>query len=265
MANSFITAAQSAYPAGLKLARNVQAGHSVVHKFGRNSAVGTTYVPICGGGRLRTPQVAAATALRVKAGNAADTALGAGARSITLQGIDQTGAVVTETLATAGASASAATSATFIRLLRVFVATSGTYATAVTGSHVGDITIENAAGTEDWAVIDATDTARSQSQIGFYTVPLGYRAFIYNICMTAESTRLINLNFFTRSGILETAAPYSARRLQAEFVGLTDDFSQRFDAPKGPYPELTDIGFMAVVSTGSADVSIDFEIVLVKK
>ena len=263
MASAFVQQTQ-AYPAGLRLARKAQPNHSVVHKFGRNSAVGTTYGPICSGGLLRTPQVGAATALRVKAGNAADTANGAGARSVTVQGIDQNGNAVTETLATAGASASAATSATFIRLLRVFVAGSGTYATVTAGSHVGSITIENAAGTEDWALIDVTGAPRAQSQIGFYTVPLGYQAFIDNIYMTAESTKLISLQLYTRSGILETAAPYSARRLQSEFVGLEGSFAQRFDAPKGPYPELTDIGFLAKVSATTADVSIDFEIVLVK-
>ena len=51
-------------------------GFSVVHKFGKNDAIGTTVKPICLGGVWQMPQVANATTLRVKAGNANDTAGG---------------------------------------------------------------------------------------------------------------------------------------------------------------------------------------------
>jgi len=255
---------QGSYSPGLRIATGEMAGHSIVHKFGRNSAVGTTFVPVCNGGIFRTPQPAAATALRVKAGNAADTAAGAGARSVTVQGIDETGAIVTETLATAGASASAPTSATFIRLLRFYVETSGTYASQSAGSHVGDIVIENAAGTENWATITSAGFARGQSQIGVYTIPRGYAGYLTDVEMSSESTKLINLNFYTRSGILRSAAPYSPMRLQRELVGVEGNSVQQFRFPKGPYPELTDIGCMAKVSSSTADVSVDFTMVLVK-
>jgi len=255
---------QGSYSPGLRIATGEMVGHSLVHKFGRNSAVGTSYVPLCNSGIFRTPQPAAATALRVKAGNAADTADGAGARSVTVQGINQAGALVTETLATAGASASAATSATFIRLLRFFVASSGTYASQSAGSHVGDIVIENAAGTENWASILVTGFARGQSQIGCYTVPLGYQAYLTGIDVSSESNKLINLNFYTRSGILAASAPYQAMQLKTEFVGFEGQSSVSFDFPKGPYDALTDMIFMGKVGSGTADISIDFRMVLVK-
>ena len=116
--------------------------------------VATEYVPIADVLAYRTPQAGSATALRIKAGgNAADDAAGAGARSVRLTGLSATGAVVSETLATAGASASAATTQTFIRLFDAEVIDSGTYGTQSVGSHVGDIVIENASGGTDWAKI----------------------------------------------------------------------------------------------------------------
>jgi hypothetical protein len=80
-------------------------GHSIIHKFGHNTAIPTTYTPVTSIGSYPTPQVSGATTLRIKAGgDANDTAAGTGAREITLIGVDETGAEVTETLATAGAS-----------------------------------------------------------------------------------------------------------------------------------------------------------------
>ena len=66
------------------------AGHSLVHKFGKNEDVGATFEPLTIGGVYQTLQPAAATTLRVKAGNANDTAAGTGAREVTVQGLDET-------------------------------------------------------------------------------------------------------------------------------------------------------------------------------
>jgi len=120
------------------------AKHSVVQIFGRNDSGGTSFVPIALGGVYQMPQVAGATTLRIKAGgNANDTAAGTGAREVTVVVLDETGAQITETIATAGASASAATTVTAMRLLEAFVSKSGTYATGSVGSHADDIVIEN--------------------------------------------------------------------------------------------------------------------------
>jgi len=248
-------------PFHLGVTQGTQTGYSVVHKFGRNSDVGTSFVPVCNGGEYQTPQVAGATTLRVKAGgDSDDDAAGSGARSVTLQGLDETGALASETLATAGTSASAYTTTTFIRLFRLFVASSGTYATATAASHADDITIED--GSNDWATIDATDFPRSQSQIGVYSIPLGYKGFIERVEVSTQSNKVVDLNFYARENILETAAPYTAMKLKRELVGIEGNSESTFPIPKGPYPALTDIGFMARVSTGTADVSVDFTILL---
>ena len=166
-----------------ELQRGRVPNQSTVEKFGR-ATVGTTYVPIAFGNVYQQLQVAAATTLRVKAGNGNDTAAGSGAREITLDGLDETGARVTPALATAGASASDATTETFIRLYRYYVSASGTYSAGITGSHDSNIVIENGAGGTDWATIDSTDIPRGQSEIACYTVPLGKTATISHVHVT---------------------------------------------------------------------------------
>ncbi len=246
----------------IEVAKGNISGHSLVQKFGRNPAVGTSFVPVSISGLYNTPQPAAATTLRVKAGNANDTAAGSGARSVTLQGLDETGTLVEETLATAGASASTATSATYMRLFRVWVATSGTYATQSSGSHAADIVIENGAGGTDWLTISFTGFPRSQSEVAAYSVPLGKTVYLLDINITSDSSRVFDYIFFKRENILDAAAPYQAMRIQTEGIGLAGDFKREFRDPV-KFDALTDIGIMAEVGASTGDISAEFNLLVV--
>ena len=234
----------------------------LVHKFGRNLAV-TSMVPVTIGGVFNTPQPAAATTLRVKAGNTNDTSAGSGARTIALEGLDETGALVEETLTTNGTSAGSAGSVTFTRLFRAFVATSGTYATSAAGSHAADIVIENGAGGTDWLTIDSTDYPRGQSEVAAYSVPLGETAHIMSITTHVQSTKPADIILFKRGGIDDSAPPYEGWREQVQFSGVDGGFSLKPATPLGPYVAGTDLVFLAQAGT-SAEVSIDFEIILTK-
>lgn len=247
----------------IEVAKGNIPGHSLVHKFGHNSAVGTSLVPVTIGGIYRTPQVGGATALRIKAGDANDTAAGSGAREITLQGLDETGALVTVALATAGASASANTAETFIRFFRAWVSASGTYATATVGSHAADIVIENAAGTEDWGTISVTGFPSGQSEIGAYSVPLNFRAFILSVNVFADATKITQAFFFQRENILQTVAPYTAMRLVFDATLDTGLETIKPRSPINGFVGPMDIGILASVDVGTAEVHVDIEILLV--
>ena len=248
-----------------EVAKGNVVGHSLVHKFGRNPLVGTSYVPICSTGLYNTPQVAGATTLRIKAGgDVNDDAAGTGAREITIQGLDETGAEVTEVIVTNGASASLTTTSTFVRWYRGFVSGSGTYADQSTGSMADTITIENGAGGTDWGTIDKNGFVSSQTYIGAYTIPLGKTGYMLSGKLRLDTTKIVDAIFFKRENILQTAPPYSAMKAQLEATGL-DTFGYAFK-PKSlgtEIPALSDIGFMAKVDTGTADVSIEMEILLV--
>jgi len=251
----------------LDVSRGLTSGMSVIKKFGRNPAVGTSFAPITRGGQYRTPQPSAATTLRVKAGgNANDTAAGTGAREITLEGLGSDFLPLTETLATAGASASSATASTFTRLFRAYVSESGTYATASAGSHAGAITIENGSGGTDWVTIGATDFPKSQSEIAAYTIPSGYTGYVKLKNISVDSGKTVEIIFFAREGADATAAPYKAMRSQSAFAGVAGGTLNNLtgaEIPFGPYTGPCDVGFLAKVSTGTASVSAEFEIYLV--
>ena len=235
----------------------------VVHKFGRNFAVGTTFVPVTIGGVYRMPQVAAATKLRIKAGNTNDTVAGSGARTVLIQGTLIDGSEATEILSTAGIAASADSTNDYIRLYRAYVVESGTYGDGLTSkSHADDIVIENAAGTADWMTIDSTDFSRGQSEVALYPIPTGSIGYIKYNKVNTDALKSTTVILVQRQGILDTAAPYHAFRLIGQLGGIAGSQTLEPDVAYGPYPAGTDLGFFAKVSTGTGEVDIDYEIFL---
>ena len=246
------------WPSSLDIARGLAPGCAGSFRYGRHTTVTSTYTPITQSGFYRTPQATGAVALRVKAGgNANDTANGSGAREITIIGLNSSGDIITETLATAGASASAATAQTFMRLTDAFVSKSGTYASQTAGSQAGSITIEKSTGGEDWALIAAGTISRSVSEIGAYTTPNNKSVCVTDIHVTSDADKKANIVMFKRQNILQTSAPYSALELVFELpqsFGLSDF---HFDPPLY-FPPLCDFEFMANVSASTVDVSVGF-------
>ena len=246
-----------------QVARGAIYNASVVHRFG-GAVVGTDYAPVTDLLAYRTPQVGAATALRIKAGgNAADSAGGSGARSVKLTGIDASGELITETLVTAGASASANSTTVFMRLFDAEVETSGTYGTQVAGSHVGNIYIENAAGTQDWALIPLNSFPAAHTNICPYTIPKHYTGYIENVSIYVEGAKFADVILLQRPNILQTSAPYSAIQRLQEWAGISNAVYENFPIPKR-FPELTDIGLLAKVSQGTGTVMVQFDLLLLR-
>ena len=246
------------WPSGLDIARGLAPGCVGSFRYGRHTTVTSTYTPITQSGFYRTPQATGAVALRVKAGgNANDTASGSGAREITIIGLNSSGDVITETLATAGASASAATAQTFMRLTDAFISKSGTYASQTAGSQAGSITIEKSTGGEDWALIAAGTISRSVSEIAAYTTPNNKIACVIDIHVTSDADKKANIVMFKRQNILQTSAPYSALELVFELPQSSGLSDFHFDPPLY-FPSLCDFGFMANVSASTVDVSVGF-------
>jgi hypothetical protein len=246
-------------PGGALIAAGLAPGWTVVHKFGRIVNPGSAFVPVAFTTTYQMVQPASATALRVKAGDANDTAAGSGAREVTVQGLDETGAEVTEALATAGASASSNSSATFTRLYRAFVSASGTYATGTTGSHAANVVIENAAGSADWATIDVTDHPRAQSEIACYTLPTGQTGYISDITITVDGNQRGDIALFQRTNAIDDSAPYDAMREVGVWVGVAGELRIQPVTPFGSFAAGTDLIFMGRAA-GNTTISIDFEI-----
>ncbi len=233
------------------------AGYSIVHKFGRNSAVanGVWEAIHEAGGLFNFPT--AAVTMRVKAGgNAADdNDSGAGARTVVVEGLDSTGASASETLTLAGADASAASNTLFWRTNRMYVASVGTYGVANTGA----IVLEDSAGAANRMLIPAD---AGQTLHGAYAVPLGKRAYMLTVHTNVDANKPADIRMYIRENLTDTTAPMSPLRQQ-----------QFFDAVKGPadllprsplesLDPLTDVWFEAEGAGAATEVDIDFELLL---
>jgi len=249
----------------LDIARSKFNYQSVIHKFGARIGLASTYQPVCTNGIYQTPQVSGAVALRVNGGAEQNSSSGTGAREITLEGLDQTGSLATETIIPNGTSDGTASITTFLRLFRAYVSASGTYATASAGSHVSgtDIVIEDTSNNE-WLRIDASSGfPLGQSQVGVYSVPLGHEAYVWDYSITVDTGKDVDCLLFQRENILQTSAPYSAMRAVVNHYGVEQYVNLTPRIPIGPFPALTDIGWMAK-GASTPGVTVDFEIILIK-
>lgn len=222
----------------------------IEHKYGRNIDVGTVEEDLHGlGGLINWLQ--APTVVRIKAGgNAADTAAGAGARSVRVYGIDSNLNFADELIATNGASASLATTTLFWRVFRARVETVGTYGVANTGV----ITIENAAGDTDLIQIAAGEGG---SQYGAYSIPQGYKAILKHSHLSVDSGKAVNIRLWSRAAFNDVVAPMSPKTNRAQFDGISVPFS--WETPiKLAFSELTDLWWSAAAVATSAKVSVAF-------
>lgn len=234
-------------------------GESFRRKFGYNSNVTNAAKEVVSGlstssfgGFLQT-----ATAVRIKAGgDVADTAAGAGARSVTVEGLDANFDAVSETITTNGASASSATSATFIRVLRAYVATAGTYH----GSNTAGITIENSTGGTDLILIEAGE---GQSESAFDTVPAGYTVYLTNLRVDVESSKSVTVWLYQCQNADDITVPVSPKRQILRLPGLTEHSEHPFTQYVA-IPEKSDIWVEALGPSGGASIAVGFEMLRVQ-
>lgn len=240
-------------------------GHSLIQKFGASDEITASYTPLAHGAIYPTPQAGSPVKLRVKAGgNTNDNQAGSGARSIHVEGLTVDGSVVAEILlthATDGTLVGVTGIVDFIRVFRVHVEESGTYATVTAGSHGGLVTIESTGGVE-YARLNAVDLPRGQSQIGCYTVPLGFTAYVYSFFLTTDGNKAMDFIFFQRESILQTAAPYEPMRTVIEGVGVVGEHHGAFKGGR-KFNALTDIGWLVKSAAATPYATVDFEILLV--
>ena len=150
--------------------------HHPTYKFARNPAVGQSYEEIWDASTNKTRLTSAST-MRVKAGgNAADIEGSTGASKIKIYGIDANYNIQTDEITLNGASASTATTNTYLSLYRAKVIEMSSTATARTD--VGAITIEAVTGGSTQASIPAD---LGQTTMSHATVPVGYTYFVTSI------------------------------------------------------------------------------------
>jgi len=235
--------------------------HSLIHKFGAHT-ITTTLEPVALSGTYPTPTTA--TALEFVSDSANDTSTGSGAREVTVIGLDASWNEVSQTVTTNGTTA-VALGTNLIRLYRWYVSSSGSYATDTAGSHDGELTIRVSGAGATWSTISNTVFATGQSQIGCYTVPTGYTGHLLSKSVFVDSSKSADVYFFQRPGADDVTTPYSGNmRLFEREVGVSGGFTMRTVAPKSSFIGPCDVGFMAKISVGNAECSVEFELLLVQ-
>jgi len=243
-----------------QVAEGLVDGHSLVHKFGAGTLT-TSLAPICLGGVYRTPTAAAA--LEFVSSSADDTAAGTGAREVTVIGLDLSWNEVTQTVTTNGTTA-VALGTNLIRLYRWYVSSSGTYATYTAGSHAGTLTVRAAGAGDTWSIIPITPFPVSQSQIGAYTIQAGKTAYLLGKHIYTDSSKATDIYMFQRCNADDVTAPYGgAMRIFEREVGVTGQVEVATKSPRGTFVGPCDVGFMGKVESSTADVSVEFELIVV--
>lgn len=236
--------------------KGVITGHESLRKFGINTAVPTTEVFLEVGVTTETAPYlpTTATTVRIKAGgNAADTAAGAGAQSVIVYGVDDTWTRTSETIVTAGASASAVTTTTFLRVDRAVVGAVGTYG----GANTGAITIESSGGTRFITIA----AGRGQSQATHYAVGSGHGLFLKDIHITTETAKSSTIRIWQLQSANDVTTPFSPKRIVHEYIGVagSPDFEY---TPDLYFPAYTDVWATGVVSAATGAIAVEFNGIL---
>jgi hypothetical protein len=252
------TGGNGAYdPHEIRVSQGRVQGHSTVHVFGRNPSVGLSEEVIWSQGGDYPPfDLTAATTFRLRAGgNVNDDAAGSGAREVTCECLDGSFVETSETITTAGASASAATTATCIRWRQCWVSASGT----LHGANAGTIIIETTAGD----AVAAIQTGLGQTQLGVFTVPAGKTAFVASFAVMAEGTKNADVCLFAMPNADDIVAPFPSPRLVQDLPGVAGPFKFTHDTWER-YPERTDLWVTGIAPVSTIDVATEIELVLVE-
>lgn len=224
---------------------------------GANAVVGTSFEIIGAESTTYTfPQ--AAETIRIKAGgDANDTAAGTGCRNILVAGLDASWAEQTDTIVTAGASASSATTNTYIRINDITCVTTGTYHS----SNTDIITVENTSTNSVMSIMPADEGRQDQA---IYSVPAGKTAYIREIEIEVSDSNTATVQGYLVVGADDVTAPFNSHTIFKHLLDFKGVESETLSVPI-MVPEKSDIYFIGkkITGGGSAQISVEFEIILV--
>lgn len=246
--------------------RRVDAGKDpdafIIYKFGKATGVGTTYVPVSADKTYKTPTTP--QSLEAVSTSSSDTNGGLGAWTIEVQGIGPDWGIQSETVVMNGLTPVPLVNQ-FLRVFRVKVVGSGSYATESVSSHQGIISVRGSGGGSNWgSILVEGGLGLGTSLIANYTVPIGYVGYILREHIYSASTKLADVMLSGRAEANKITPPYSsfhAESIKYETAGADNTNPRGIgEELKGPY----DIGYLAKASSGTVDLSISYEILIVK-
>lgn len=244
-----------------EISRGNVKGHRIVHKFGQ-ALLGTDVVPITASLTFQTPMTP--QLIEVLSTSASDATGGVGGTKVRIEAIGADYTEVTIDVDMNGLTPVPVLTPV-LRLNRMYVIESGSYATATQPSHVGAISARTVGTTDVWGVMSVDPIPFGQSEIGAYTIPIGHKAYLLRKDIYAETGKSVKMYFFQRPNIDDITPPYSGvfRLVQRE-IGIVGSASSEHPAGRGPFVGPCDVGFMGHVTVTAAEVSVEFEMVLIQ-
>lgn len=228
-------------PFDLQVARGQITGHKTLFKFGNNSDINGSLESIWSHGGLYVYPTAAIQ-MKVSSSDDNDTALGTGARTIVVSGLDANYNEISETVTLAGQTVVLTTN-TFIRVFRAFVVTAGSGGTAAGTIYVGDGIVTGGVPATVYAEIPLGE---NQTLMAVWTVPAGYTMYIYRGTFSAASNNasqyiLGKFMFRPFGGVFRNAADITANSNAVPYD---------FEIPLA-LPEKSDIEARAIALSGT--------------
>jgi hypothetical protein len=224
-------------PFGLGLQQGLVNRFSGIHKFGLNTAVGSSFETIWDGNNVYT-YASAGTATATSSDTDDNTG------TVEIQGLDENYDLATETLTIGGSAGST----TFSRVFRVFMKTANTG-----DANVGDITI----------TVSSTTVAKIQAGYGqtlmcVYTVPRNYVAYLMQIDVGSSKDLENEIRFITKE--ISSGNVWNTKA----FVTTRGGFIEKNYIVPVKIEEKTDIELQGKASATSA-ISAGFELILQDK
>jgi hypothetical protein len=239
----------------LDLSRGVIRSASAFHKFGANTSVGTGGEMVADlGGSPIFPTTA--SSISISSASQEDTASGAGIATVVVEGLDENGEQMRETIAI-DASIAAVSTGSFLRVFRMFGATLGSAGVAG-GTNVGAIT-----ATIGGSNIAQISVATGQTLMAWFTTPrktAGYitRTYASLLRAPAATVRADFQLFVSPSG--------GVRRIRSKWGQQNDGstFVFRSWEPPERIDPLTDI-YLHCIPSAESDVSGGFSVICIRE
>ena len=228
-------------PFELQVARGHIEGHKTLFKFGNNADINGSLETIWSQGGLYA-YPAAAIQMKVSSSSTDDAALGSGARTVFVYGLDANYREITEVV-TLNGQTEVLTTQSFLRVSRAFVITAGSGGTAAGTIYVGTGTVTAGVPATVYAVITLGE---NQTTMAVWTVPAKHTLYLHRGFFSAASnnaTHYILGKFMVRTvgGVFRNAADITAGSAAVPYD---------FEIPLA-VPEKTDIEARAIALSGS--------------
>lgn len=235
----------------VELVKGNVVGQESINKFGQNDIVGTVEEDVQTQGGILTFLTSAELMSIISSDPVNDNSTGSNARSVLIEGLDENFTEISEVVNLSSSAVN--TTQEYIRVFRFKVNEVGTYGV----TNAGTITATAASGSVQIEIEEDT----GQSETSHFTVPAGKKAILKRMSITMDTGKVVSIKVLIRENADNVIAPFSPIKKIKHFVGL-DTPLLLTESDGLLLEEKTDVWFTAQTTTGTAAVSINYDMVL---